>query len=48
MELEAFLLVKEPFNETSDYINHPLDTKIVFNAVKQSSGMKIQNKIILV
>ena len=28
MELDAFLLVKEPFNETSDYINHPLDEEV--------------------
>ena len=32
MELEAFLLVKEPFNETSDYINQPLDDKVRLNA----------------
>ena len=28
MELDAFLLVKEPFNETSGYINQPLDDKV--------------------
>ena len=32
MELEAFLLVKEPFNETSNYINQPLDDKVRLNA----------------
>lgn len=32
MELEAFLLVKEPVNETSDYINQPLDDKARLNA----------------
>lgn len=32
MELDAFLLVKEPFNETSDYINQLLDDKVRLNA----------------
>ena len=32
MELDAFLLVKEPFNETSGYINQPLDDKVRLNA----------------
>lgn len=32
MELDAFLLVKEPFNETSNYINQPLDDKVRLNA----------------
>ena len=31
MELDAFLLVKEPFNETSDYINQPLDEEVRLN-----------------
>lgn len=31
MELEAFLLVKEPLNETTDYIDHPLDEEVRLN-----------------
>ena len=32
MELEAFLLVKEPLNDRIDYIGHPLDEEVRLNA----------------